>query len=130
MKKSLSSVDLHFLLREWGGVLVGARFDKAYQLGERDVLLRFHSPGVGRVDFIVTPSFACCSSHRWQAPQTPSSFAMQLRKNLSQGYVRGLSQAGFDRIFEIKIHSKKGVFHLVFELFSKGNVFLLDDERN
>ncbi|MBD3388451.1 MAG: hypothetical protein GF416_05215 [Candidatus Altiarchaeales archaeon] len=120
VKSELSSVDLKFLVRELRELLVGARVDRVYQVGERELAFRMY--GKGGLDFISASNFMCVTKYRRPAPRQPSSFAMQLRKNLKGKSVRDVRQHGFDRIVEVKFDEHI----LVFELFSKGNVILCD----
>jgi len=120
VKKELSSVDLRVLVRELRERLVGAKVDKAYQLGEKELFLRFY--GRGAVDLVAAPNFLCITKYRRPAPKTPTSFAMQLRKRLKGEAVTDVSQHGFDRIVKLTLENHI----LMFEVFSKGNVLLTD----
>lgn len=124
MKTELSSVDVMHVCRELSETLEGARFDKAYQIGEKTLLLRFHKSGRGKIELVITPSYLCTTLYKRQTPDRPGSYAMQLRKNLSGLFVRELRQEGFERIVRIVFSDGKS---LLAELFSRGNNFLLDD---
>jgi predicted ribosome quality control (RQC) complex YloA/Tae2 family protein len=53
---------------------------------------------------------------------------MVLRKYLSGARLRKIEQFGFERIVDFTFEKKTGVFHLVVELFSKGNMILTDED--
>lgn len=59
--------------------------------------------------------------------QTPSNFATKLRKHLKSRRLSGIKQIGNDRI--VVLQFSDGLFYLVFEFFSAGNILLLDSER-
>jgi len=118
MKNELSGAEVRVLARELSTMLQGAIFDKAYQVGERELVLRFR--GRGSLDVVAAPNYICATRYRRPAPKTPSSFAMQLRKRLGGERVTSVSQHGFDRIVEIRFENHM----LIIELFSKGNVIL------
>ena len=84
--------------------------------------------GEGRVDIVMQ---AGVRIHRTryppENPRTPPSFPMLLRKYLKGGIVRSVRQHGFDRIVEIKVERDQE-YTLVVELFSKGNIILLNQE--
>lgn len=122
MKNELSGADIRVLARELSTMLEGAIFDKAYQVGERELVLRFR--GRGSLDLVLAPNYVCATRYRRPAPKTPSSFAMQLRKRLGGERVASVSQHGFDRIIEIRFESHI----LVIELFSKGNIILAGND--
>ena len=129
MKSQLSSIDVRILSKELQEGLASARVDKIYQISKRELKIKLHRAGHGSLDLIVAPNFLCLSRYSRPAPKDASSFAMQLRKHLSGGFVRGVKQHGFDRILEIMIENKGKDYVLVVELFSKGNVILLDSDK-
>jgi len=128
MKSQLSSIDVRVLSKEFEGI-VNSRVDKIYQISKRELKIRIHQSGKGSLDLIVAPNFLCLSRYSRPAPKDASSFAMQLRKHLSGGFIRGVKQHGFDRILEIMIENKGKEYILVVELFSKGNVILVDSDK-
>ncbi|MFH1403001.1 MAG: NFACT family protein [Candidatus Altiarchaeota archaeon] len=126
MKEGLSSIDVRILAGEVAGVLTGARFEKAYQVGSKELLLRFYVPGSGTRDLVLAPNYFCITGYTRAIPQNPSSFAMQLRKRLGGLRVSEVRQHGFDRIIEMVFDGRERLI-LIAELFSKGNVILCDE---
>lgn len=65
----------------------------------------------------------------FQRPTTPepSNFVTKLRKHLKTKRVSGVRQVGNDRILVIEFNN--GLYFLVLEFFSAGNVVLLDEKR-
>ncbi len=129
MKTQLTSVDLRFLTREFAESISGARIDKAYQLGEKELKVRFHAVNRGSMDLVLAPGYAALTRFERKAPEQPSHFAMQLRKNLKGAYVTAVRQRGFDRIVEIDIQGVDKRYMLVAEFFSSGNVIYCDSEK-
>lgn len=129
MKTQLSAVDLRFLAKELNEHLQAARLDRAYQMGEKELKIRFHTPGKGSTDLIIAPGYVCMTKFARKVPERPTSFAMQLRKRLCNAYVREVRQHGFDRVLEIAVSAREGEYLLIAEFFSRGNVFLCDAER-
>lgn len=127
--KTMSNVDVFAVTSELNEMLRGARVDKAYQPLRDTVIIRFHVPGEGRVDVVMQ---AGVRIHRTnyppQNPKVPPSFPMLLRKHLKGGVVREVRQHGFDRIVEITVE-KDQEYTLMVELFAKGNIILLNQER-
>lgn len=127
--KTMSNVDVFAVTSELNEMLRGARVDKAYQPLKDTVIIRFHVPGEGRVDVVMQ---AGVRIHRTnyppQNPKVPPSFPMLLRKHLKGGVVREVRQHGFDRIVEITVE-KDQEYTLMVELFAKGNIILLNQER-
>jgi predicted ribosome quality control (RQC) complex YloA/Tae2 family protein len=129
MKSSLSGIDVSVLAREFAGLLVGGRFDKAYSLGRGGLRLRFHLSGEGSRDLVVMPNFVCVSGFQYPQLEQPYSFAMSLRKHLEGLFLSSVGQHGLDRILEFWFEGSRGKFLLVVELFGGGNVILCDAER-
>jgi len=128
MKKQLNSADIYFLASELNTMLSDARIDKAYQLGEKELKLKIYAQGAGSLDLVLAPDYICISRFPRKAPETPSSFAMQLRKHLGGAYIRGIRQHGFDRIIEIILEREGKKYTLLSELFSRGNIMLCNEE--
>jgi len=129
MKDSLSSVDVRFLVGELGEELVGGRVDSVYEAGERTLVFDVFKSGAGKKIFVVAPNYFCISSARRTKPKEPSSFVMQLRKNLKGCFVRKVGQIGFERIIEIEFEGKDSSHTLICEFFSRGNIILCDREK-
>lgn len=55
----------------------------------------------------------------------PSNFVSKLRKHLKTRRLSGIKQVGNDRVLVLEFSD--GLFYLVLEFFSAGNVLLLDD---
>lgn len=125
--KTMSNVDLYAISHELNQLLKDARVQKAYQPTRDTVIIRFHVPGKGRVDVVFQAGVRVhTTQYPPENPKVPPSFPMLLRKHLKNATVREVRQHNFDRILEIDIQ-KEHDFTLVVELFSQGNIILLDE---
>jgi len=126
--KTMSNVDIFTISQELNELLEGARVDKSFQPSQDTVIIRFHVKGIGRVDVVFQ---AGVRIHKTQYPlpnpQIPPSFPMLLRKHLKGANVVSIKQHHFDRVVEI-IVQKDQRYSLIIELFSKGNIILLNEE--
>ncbi len=126
--KAMSNVDIYAVSSELQKLLKDARFQKAYQPSKDTVLIRFHVPGFGRRDVIFQAGARVhITNYPPPNPKVPPNFPMLLRKYLNGGTVTQVRQHHFDRIMEIEIQ-KEHKYTLIIELFSKGNIILLDEE--
>ena len=126
--KAMSNVDIYAISSELTKSLKDARFQKAYQPTKDTVLIRFHVPGFGRRDVIFQAGLRVhITQYPPLNPKVPPSFPMLLRKYLSGATVSEVRQHDFDRIMEIEFQ-KERKYTLIIELFSKGNIILLDEE--
>jgi len=131
MKSEITSLDLHYLVKEFQN-LVGAKVDKFYEQAEdkKEFLLAFHKPGAGKLMLrIHLPGLAYLTDYKQTFPDTPPGFCMFLRKHLASARIKEVRQKGFDRVLEIVFDTKEGIRILICELFSKGNMVLVDEEH-
>ncbi|HLC72040.1 MAG TPA: NFACT family protein [Candidatus Nanoarchaeia archaeon] len=122
---SLSGLDVKYLVRELKE-LENTIVEKVYQTGEKEVMLALHSSGAGKKLLkIVAGQAAYLAKEKGETKETPTSFSMALRKYLRQARVVEVVQAELERIIEVKFSND---YRLILELFSKGNVILIDKD--
>ncbi|MBW2965299.1 NFACT family protein [Candidatus Woesearchaeota archaeon] len=127
MKSELSSLDLHYLLRELA-VLSSAKVENIYQLGKEEIVFQFHVPGEGkRVLRIVLGKLMYLASAKGDMPEKPPGFCLFLRRRLKNARFREIRQFGFERIVEFLFETKEAKYRFVVELFSRGNAVLCDE---
>ncbi|MEA1924830.1 MAG: NFACT family protein [Candidatus Altiarchaeota archaeon] len=124
MKSELSSLDVSVLVDELNNLLGNSRVRNVYQIGEKELKIKFFISGKGNVDLIIAANYLCVSSYSRPSPQEPTSFAMQLRKYLKGLFLKEVRQHDFDRIVEFLFKGKEESCLLIVELFSSGNVIL------
>ena len=129
MERGLASFDIYVIVSELQD-LIGCYVEKIYQLSRDEILLRVQQKTANQKEsiFIRNGELLCLTQKQFDAPEKPSLFAMTLRKYLLNGKISEITQHEFDRIIKIKIGRKEGDYTLVCELFSKGNVILLNPE--
>jgi len=129
MERGLASFDIYVIVLELQD-LIGCYVEKIYQLSRDEILLRVQQKTANQKAsiFIRNGELLCLTEKPFEAPEKPSLFAMTLRKYLLNGKISEITQHEFDRIIKIKIGRKEGDYTLVCELFSKGNVILLNPE--
>jgi len=128
--KSMSNVDIHTIVKQLNTELVNAKLEKAYQPSNDTILIKFRKPGQGRKDLVIQAGVRMhLTQYPLPNPTIPPHFPMLLRKHLSGATVESIRQYKFDRIIEINIQHKTK-YKLIVELFSKGNVILLDEDNN
>jgi predicted ribosome quality control (RQC) complex YloA/Tae2 family protein len=129
MERGLSSFDIYVIVAELQD-LRGCYVEKIYQLSRDEILLRVQQTSTNKKEqlFIRNKELLCLTQKQFDAPEKPSVFAMTLRKYLLNGKISGIAQHEFDRIIKITIGRKEGDYTLVCELFSNGNIILLNPE--
>ena len=122
MKEALTSFDLMALVAAWQGLVAGF-IDKVYQAKD-EVTLRINVSGEDRKELY-------CKAGKWlvlhrteEKRESPGPFAMALRKSIDNARITAIEQRGFDRVAIIRL-DKGATFELVFEMFGKGNIVLV-----
>jgi len=127
MNRELSSFDIYVLVSELQH-LSGSHIGKCYQIGKDEILIKLSKPEKKTQLYVKNESFICETVQPIETPTKPSTFAMTLRKYLTNGRITSIEQYGFDRIILINIQKKEGDFQLVFELFKNGNIIIVNPE--
>lgn len=128
--KSMSNVDIYRIVKELNEEIIGTRIDKSYQPTYDTIRIKLRKAGEGRKDLVMQAGVRIhLTDYPQPNPTIPPNFPMLLRKHLSGGTITSIKQHNFDRIIEITIQ-KNVEYTLIVELFSKGNVILLDEDRN
>jgi predicted ribosome quality control (RQC) complex YloA/Tae2 family protein len=130
MVVQLSSLDLHFLMSELN-VLVGGKIDKIFQSKETPTFLfSFHISNTGKKALLVNlPSTLCLADFKPEFPTTPPGFCSALRKKLTSARLTNISQLDFQRVLLLEFSTKHGNSYLYIELFSTGNLILVDETK-
>ncbi len=131
MQKQLSSFDIYVIVNELKN-LKDAYIEKIYQLSRDEILIKVKNVNTKQKEqlFIRNGELICLSDNEFQTPEKPSSFAMALRKYLTNGRIKDIIQHEFDRIIKIIISKKEGDYTLICEFFSKGNIILVNPQEN
>lgn len=129
MQRGLASFDIYVIVSELQD-LIGCYIEKIYQLSRDEILIKVQQKTANQKEslFIRNGQLLCRTKKSFDTPEKPSLFAMTLRKYLLNGKISQITQHEFDRIIQIKIGRKEGEYTIVCELFSKGNILLLDPE--
>lgn len=123
MKTELSSLEISVIADELKSI-IGARIQKVYQ-DDKVIHLSLHVPGQGTKTLIIGDGKIFLTKYRLSHSETPSPFAMYLRKHCGGQKIRNVFQHDFERIMIIEIDD----YRLIAELFSKGNVIFTDKEN-
>ncbi len=131
MKGAVSSVDLYALVHEMQ-FLVGSKLQKVYHPSRELFFFEFHCPGKGKQILRVIPGKLVNLGSEKQSVVKPSGLSMYLRKYLTGGRLVKIWQKGTERIlvldFEVKNADEIKVFHVIIELFSKGNLIFCSSD--
>ena len=125
-KKNISSIELTALIHELQ-ILVKGKIPHIYHQEDKELLLQFHVPNQGKQLLKIIPGKWLCLTKIKESAIRPSGFCMLLRKYLDNAFVKSISQKDSERIVIFELE-KKEKFHLIIELFSKGNIILTNEQ--
>ncbi|MBT4651548.1 hypothetical protein HOC13_03420 [Candidatus Woesearchaeota archaeon] len=126
VKKNLTSLELAAMTNELQ-FLVRGKISQIYHQDKKELLFQIHVPGEGKVFLKVTPGKFIYITEKKNAPLKPSGFCMQLRKYLDGAFIKKIEQRGSERVLVVELE-KKEKYSLVLEMFSKGNLILMDEK--
>lgn len=125
--KQLSSFDIKACVDELR-MLIGGKVEKIYHNPPDEVRIRIYAGK--KFDLVIEAGRRIhLTKFPKQAPRFPSAFAMLLRKHLEGARIRSLEQYDFDRVVVVEFERGGEIKRLVAELFSKGNIVLVDEEN-
>ena len=126
-----------FLCAELNEVLTNARISKVYQPYAYHILFEIYAAGHGSMKLRICADslypHICFTKQNEDNPISPSSFCMLLRKHISSGKIKKITQNAHDRIltFEIEQADEIGDLrtrYLICELTGKNANIILADE--
>lgn len=123
------SLNLYAVLHEHG-FLTGGRIQEIRQPDALTVVLHIYAHRIEHRLLISADAqharMHCISSKMPNAP-TPPPLLQSLRKHIDGGIIRQMSMVGFDRIVQIDVQTREGVYRLMVELMGKhSNVILVE----
>ena len=127
MAKQLSSLDMHFLVRELKK-LEGSRVDRIYSSGREEIYIQLHKSNIGKKIIRILIGKAIFATEAKNIDETPSGFCMLLRKHLEGKFLESIEQLEPERILKLVFKSKDEINLIYLEFFGKGNVILCDGE--
>ncbi len=119
--RQLNFIDIKYLVDEINREIANGKVEKIYC--DRDDFLILIYAGVKKMLRIVLPNYIFLTKYKRDYP-TPSNFCMKLRKHLQGKIIDHVEQIDSERI--VKIVFKSG-YKLIVELFSEGNLILVDE---
>ena len=126
MKKQLSSIDLHFLIKELQ-VLKDSRIDRIYQPEKNTIIFSFYKTNVGKKLLQINIGQSLFIADERKEAEETLGFGMFLRKHLSGYSLFDVNQLEPERILRLSFKAKDDKKFLYIEFFGKGNVILCNE---
>ncbi|KAL7727087.1 hypothetical protein ACLKA6_017363 [Drosophila palustris] len=111
--------------------LVGYRVNQIYDIDNKTYLFRLHGGGASEKVTLLLESGTRfhTTGFEWPKNVAPSGFSMKLRKHLKNKRLEQISQLGGDRIIDFQFGTADAAYHVLLELYDRGNVILTDYEQ-
>ncbi|XP_043672655.1 nuclear export mediator factor NEMF homolog [Vespula pensylvanica] len=108
--------------------LIGMRVNQIYNVDHRIYLIRFQRSEEKCILLIESGNRIHTTAFEWPKNIVPSSFSMKMRKHLKNKRLESLKQIGTDRIVDLQFGSGEAAYHIILEVYDRGNIVLTDHE--
>lgn len=127
MKTRFNTYDIVCVVTELQS-LIGMRVNNIYDIDNKTYLIRFQRNEEKQVLLLESGNRIHTTNFEWPKNVAPSGFSMKLRKHLKNKRIEIISQMGTDRIVDMQFGSGEAAYHVILELFDRGNIMLTDHE--
>jgi predicted ribosome quality control (RQC) complex YloA/Tae2 family protein len=107
---------------------VGMRVNNVYDIDSKTYLIRLQRSEEKSVILLESGSRIHETAFEWPKNMAPSGFSMKLRKHVKNKRLESLTQLGTDRIIDLQFGSGEAAYHVILELYDKGNIIFTDFE--
>ncbi|XP_057335309.1 ribosome quality control complex subunit NEMF homolog [Microplitis mediator] len=108
--------------------LIGMRVNQIYDIDHRTYLIRLQRSEEKRVLLLESGNRIHTTAFEWPKNVAPSGFSMKMRKHLKNKRLESLTQIGCDRIVDLQFGSNEAAYHVILEVYDRGNIILTDYE--
>ncbi|XP_066262814.1 ribosome quality control complex subunit NEMF homolog [Euwallacea similis] len=127
MKTRFNTLDIVCVVKELQK-FIGLRVNNIYDIDSKTYLIRLQGGEEKQVILLESGNRIHSTSFEWPKNVAPSGFSMKLRKHLKNKRLESLSQLGVDRIIDLQFGSGEAAYHVILELYDRGNIVLTDYE--
>ncbi|XP_018648380.1 hypothetical protein Smp_052790 [Schistosoma mansoni] len=129
MKLLYTTFDVMVSVSEIKNRILGYRVNNIYDVDNKTYLLKLASTKSDDKTILLLESGSRLhiTDFDWPKNIMPSGFSMKLRKHIRNKKIVDISQIGADRVVDIHIGYESSAYHLIVELYDRGNMLLTDE---
>lgn len=127
MKSRFSTIDIIAIINELQKY-VGMRVNQIYDIDNKTYLIRLNRYEEKVVLLLESGVRIHTTEFEWPKNPSPSGFSMKMRKHLKNKRLERVSQLGVDRIVNLQFGINDAAYHVILELYDRGNIVLTDFE--
>ncbi|CAH1102827.1 unnamed protein product [Psylliodes chrysocephalus] len=127
MKTRFNTYDIVCVIAELQS-FIGMRVNNIYDIDNKTYLIRLQRTEEKQVLLLESGNRFHKTNFEWPKNVAPSGFSMKMRKHLKNKRLESLAQLGTDRIVDLQFGSGEAAYHVILELYDRGNVILTDYE--
>ncbi|KAL8598247.1 hypothetical protein ACOMHN_035197 [Nucella lapillus] len=127
MKGRFSTLDIGVVVKELKRLL-SMRVVNVYDIDNKTYLIRVARPDEKAVLLLESGIRLHSTDFDWPKNPAPSGFSMKMRKHLKGRRFEKIEQLGVDRIVDMQFGSGEAAYHVILELYDRGNIVLTDWE--
>jgi len=129
MKSRYTTLDIKACLAELlKSEIFGLRVVNVYDVDNKTYLIKLSSADKKAMILIESGNRIHLTDFEWPKNMMPSGFSMKCRKHLRNKRLVYAKQLGDDRIINFCFGYNEAAYHLIVELYDKGNIVLADHE--
>ena len=103
--------------------------NQIYDIDNKTYLIRLHNNEQKTVLLLESGNRIHTTAFEWPKNVSPSGFTMKLRKHLKNKRLEAINQLGVDRIIDLQFGTGEACYHIILELYDRGNILLCDFEH-
>ncbi|PVD25548.1 hypothetical protein C0Q70_13204 [Pomacea canaliculata] len=127
MKSRFTTLDITVIVKELRRFL-GMRVVNIYDVDNKTYLIKIAKPDDKAIILLESGIRLHSTAFDWPKNPAPSGFSMKMRKHLRGRRFEKIEQLGTDRIVDMQFGSGEAAYHVILELYDRGNIVLTDSE--